>query len=269
MSTQTIGFVGAGQMARALAAGFVAGHVAQGKQIRASDPVPAALEGFAASVPGASTSQDNAEAACCDVVFLAVKPQQLPGVLADIKSHVTPKQLVISIAAGVTLDALSAGLADSVRIVRVMPNTPCLSGEGACAFALGTNATAEDALLVEAMLSSAGIAIQVEEKHLDAVTGLSGSGPAYVFLMIEALADGGVAAGLPRETAMKLAAQTVKGAAAMTLDASEHPGQLKDRVASPAGTTIAGLHVLEERGVRAALMAAVKAASQRSQELGK
>jgi pyrroline-5-carboxylate reductase len=149
-----------------------------------------------------------------------------------------------------------------------MPNTPCLVGRGASAFACGDDATPADCDLVAALLSAVGYAVQLEEKHLDAVTGLSGSGPAYGYVIIEALADGGVRMGLPRNIALRLAAQTILGAAQMVID-GEHPAVLKDRVASPGGTTIAGLHMLEDRGVRGALISAVEAATKRSQELGK
>jgi pyrroline-5-carboxylate reductase len=167
----------------------------------------------------------------------------------------------------VTLARLEAGLGSS-RVIRVMPNTPCLVGSSAAAYSLGSAATKSDGELVEQFLHSVGIAVRVDEKLLDAVTGLSGSGPAFVYLMIEALSDGGVRAGLPRDIATQLAAQTVRGAAEMVLQTGQHPGVLKDQVASPGGTTIAGLQALEERGVRGALMAAVEAAARRSRELG-
>jgi pyrroline-5-carboxylate reductase len=266
--SQTIGFVGAGQMARALAGGFVTGELADSSQIRACDPSEVALQQFQAALPDASTAADNAEVAACDVVFLAVKPQHMATVLADLRCKLSADQLVVSIAAGVTIDTLQAGLAPGVRIVRVMPNTPCLIRKGACGFSLGATATSEDGQLAEQMLREVGVAIQVDEKHLDAVTGLSGSGPAYVFVMIEALADGGVAMGLARDVALQLAAQTVLGAAEMVATGSGHPSELKDQVTSPGGTTIAGLKALEEGGLRASLMAAVQAATERSQELG-
>ena len=194
--------------------------------------------------------------------MLAVKPQQIvaaTGVLAPI---VRPGQLVISIAAGVSLGALQKQL-PAGRLVRVMPNTPCLVGAGASAYALGRDATEDDARFVGELLGAVGRAYRVEEKLLDAVTGLSGSGPAFVYLVIEALSDGGVLTGLPRDIATALAAQTVRGAAEMVLATGEHPGVLKDRVASPAGTTIAGLAVLEDAAMRAAFTRAVEAATRR------
>lgn len=267
--SQTIGFVGAGQMARALAAGLArSGLVAAGK-IVASDAVGAALDEFTRLVPGSRRAASNAEVvAQADIIWLAVKPQQLPAVLAELQPAASETKLFVSIAAGVRLATLAQNLGGKARLVRVMPNTPCLVGQSASAYALGQNATADDGKLVGRMLQAVGKALPVEEKLLDAVTGLSGSGPAFVYLVIEALADGGVRMGLPRDAALTLAAQTVRGAAEMVLATGEHPGVLKDRVASPGGTTIAGLQVLEAQAVRGALMAAVEAAARRSVELG-
>jgi pyrroline-5-carboxylate reductase len=208
-------------------------------------------------------------AAGADVLVLAVKPQVMAAVLADVKPAVTAKQLVISIAAGWALDALAAGLPAGTRLVRVMPNTPCLVGASAAAFTPGPAVTAEDRLTVQRLLTAVGTAVELPEHLLDAVTGLSGSGPAYVFVLIEALADGGVKAGLPRTVAQALAAQTVFGAAKMVLETGRHPAELKDAVASPAGTTVAGLAVLERAGFRAAAIDAVVAAAERAKELGK
>jgi pyrroline-5-carboxylate reductase len=189
--------------------------------------------------------------------------------LRDIRPVMTPGHLIISIAAGVTLTQIGEHLASDRRLVRVMPNTPCLVGASASAFAATAATGAEDIALVDRLFNAVGKAFRVPEKLLDAVTGLSGSGPAYVFMIIEALSDGGVKMGLPRDIATTLAAQTVFGAAKLILETGEHPGTLKDMVASPAGTTIAGLHALERRGLRAALMDAVEAATRRSMELGK
>jgi pyrroline-5-carboxylate reductase len=212
-------------------------------------------------------------ASAADVLILATKPQQMGTVLAELRHHVTSKHLIISIAAGVRLAKLAEGMADAarkepLRIVRVMPNTPCLIGRSASGYSAGPHATPADLQLVEQLLSSVGQAFHVEEKLLDAVTGLSGSGPAFVYVMIEALSDGGVRMGLPRNVASALAAHTVRGAAEMVLVTGEHPAVLKDRVASPGGTTIAGLQALEAGGVRGSLIAAVEAATKRSIELG-
>ena len=211
---------------------------------------------------------DNAEVVRrADVLFLAVKPQQMVRVAAELKGKLGPDLLVISIAAGIRLSVLAQGFGEQVRLVRVMPNTPCLVGKGACGYCLGGTATPADGQLVQQLLSAVGLAFEVEEKLLDAVTGLSGSGPAFVYVIIEALSDGGVRMGLPRAVASALAAQTVLGAAQMVLSTGDHPGVLKDRVASPGGTTIAGLQALEEAGLRGGLMAAVEAATRRSLEL--
>jgi pyrroline-5-carboxylate reductase len=189
-------------------------------------------------------------------------------VLGELRGRVTTRHLVVSVAAGIPLAAIASGLGPGPRLVRVMPNTPCLIGQGASAYCLGPGATAADGELVGRLLSAVGRAYVVPEKLLDAVTGLSGSGPAFVYVMIEALSDGGVRMGLPRDVATTLAAQTVRGAAEMVLASGEHPAVLKDRVASPGGTTIAGLQALESGAVRAALIAAVEAATRRSVELG-
>jgi len=269
MLTQTIGFIGAGQMARALAQGFQVAELVPGERIFAWDPVADAGQGFVKLVRGAGLVASNAEVVRrADVIFLAVKPQSMPAVMAELAGKVGPEKLVVSIAAGITIGRLSEGLKTN-RVIRVMPNTPALVGHGASAYALGSGATAADGELVGKLVGAVGRAFVVDEKLLDAVTGLSGSGPAFVYVMIEALADGGVRMGLPRDVAAALAAQTVRGAAEMVLATGEHPAVLKDKVASPGGTTIAGLKALEDRGLRGALIAAVEAATTRSQELGK
>jgi len=255
-------------MARALAAGWVARGVCQGSDLLVADPVASAVESFQAAAPGARAAQDNAFLAGeADVIVLAVKPQHAGDALEPLGQAITDRQLVISIVAGLTLRSLQAALA-SDRLARVMPNTPCLIGRCAAGYSLAAGAKAEDARLVAELLGAVGQAHELPESLLDAVTGLSGSGPAFVYLVIEALADGGVRMGLPRAVAADLAAQTVAGAAEMVLSEGVHPAVLKDRVASPGGTTIAGLAELEQRGVRGALIEAVAAATQRSRELG-
>ena len=263
----TTGFLGAGQMARALASGFVdAGKVAPGN-VCAYDPSTVAIEAFQSAVEGATGCSEPGEVVeKSDVVFLAVKPQHMASVFQNLNGH--KGKLFVSIAAGVTLTALEDGIGAD-RVIRVMPNTPCLAGEGASGFSPGAGASEADAKLIGELLNSVGVAFQLPESLLDAVTGLSGSGPAFVYQFIEALSDGGVLAGLPRPVATQLAAQTVLGAARMVLETGEHPGLLKDRVASPAGTTIAGLAALESGGLRGTVINAVKAASERSRELGK
>ena len=199
---------------------------------------------------------------------LAVKPDQVAPLLAEVRSQFTGKHLLISIAAGVTLSKLEGALPSGARVIRVMPNTPALIGASASAFASGKSATPEDGQLAQRLFSAVGLVYHVKESLLDAVTGLSGSGPAYAFLMIEALSDGGVAAGLPRDIATRLAAQTLLGSARMVLESALHPGALKDMVTSPGGTTIEGVHELEKGKVRAALMSAVRAATEKSRKLG-
>ena len=268
MLKQQIGFIGAGQMATALGQGWVNAKLVASTGLRAADPTGEARKQFGKAT-GAKTTADNRQVVDeSDVIFLAVKPQKMAEILAEIRSRITPDKLVVSIAAGVRLSTLGEGLGDNVRLVRVMPNAPCLVGRGACGFCLGKAATTDDGQLVHQLLAAVGIAVEVEEKLLDAVTGLSGSGPAFVYVAIEALSDGGVRAGLPRSAANALAVQTVLGAAEMVLATGEHPGVLKDRVTSPGGTTIAGLAALESGGLRAALLDAVDAAARRSEELG-
>ncbi|MCU0789086.1 MAG: pyrroline-5-carboxylate reductase, partial [Verrucomicrobia bacterium] len=193
---------------------------------------------------------------------------QVGSVLDEIRDSFTPRHLLISIAAGVPLARLEAALPARARVIRVMPNTPALVGAAACGFALGTSATKADGALAQRLLSAVGLAFQVKETLLDAVTGLSGSGPAYVYQFIEALSDGGVAVGLPRDVATQLAAQTVLGSARMVLETGSHPGVLKDMVTSPGGTTIEGLHELEKGNLRGAVISAVRAAAEKSKRLG-
>ncbi len=268
MLSETVGFVGAGQMARALAQGFVRAGLLSDRQIIAADPVAGAGESFRSLLPGAQIAADNAELGKrADIIVLAVKPQKAKEAIAELRGSMSASKLVISIVTGIPSDALASGLG-KCRLVRVVPNTPCLVGQSASAYCLGPGAIGDDAQLVAKLLGAVGLAIQVEEKLLDSVTGLSGSGPAFVYLMIEALADGGVRMGLPRDVALRLAAQTVKGAGEMVLQTGDHPGALKDRVTSPGGTTIAGLHVLESAAVRGAFISAVEAATRRAAELG-
>lgn len=262
-----IGFIGAGRMATALASGLVDAGFASAKCIMASDISDDARQRFVAESGGLATTDSAEVVSKSEVIVVAVKPQHLLEVLVELRPHVTDEKLFVSIAAGVSLSALQGGLGDSARIVRVMPNSPCLVRAGASAFTCGTRASKTDAELVSALLSTVGIAVPVPESYLDAVTGLSGSGPAYGFQIIEALSDGGVRMGLPRDVATKLAAQTMRGAAQMILQTGQHPGTLKDAVTSPGGTTIAGLHAMERAGVRAGLIDAVQAATLRSIEL--
>jgi pyrroline-5-carboxylate reductase len=264
----TFGFIGAGKMATALAAGFIRAGLVSESQVIASDPIEAARADFAKET-GCRTTQSNSEVVHFGkVVVLAVKPGQVAEALSQIRDGFTAEHLLVSIAAGVSLAALEAGLPAGARVIRVMPNTPALVGASASAFALGRAARKEDSSLAQKLLGTVGLAFELKESLLDAVTGLSGSGPAYVYLIIEALSDGGVAAGLPREVATRLAAQTVLGSGKMVLETGMHPGVLKDMVASPGGTTIEGLCELEKGKLRGTLINAVRAASEKSKKLG-
>jgi len=265
-----IGLIGAGRMATALGRGFVGAGLIPPGAILASDPQEATRTAFEHEVPGAKVVAENGPGfSPCDVVILAVKPQMMKTALDQVSRFVRSDALVVSIAAGVTIEKLAAGFAKGQRIIRVMPNTPCLIGRGASAYALGPAATAEDGKLVAQLLSAVGVAYEVPEPQLDAVTGLSGSGPAYVYTMIELLAEGGKQVGLPAELAAKLAVHTVAGAAEMVLATGETPAVLRDRVTSPNGTTLAGLAALDENAFDRAVIAAVRAATERSVELGK
>ena len=261
------GFIGSGKMATALIKGMIRAGLAPAGSISASDPLVEAWSTLQ-SETGVKILESNLEVAQeSDVLVLAVKPQSMREVLDELHQAVTAKHLVISVAAGVTIDSIDGGLRERGRIVRVMPNTPALVGEGASAYAMGPRTTNDDEDLVKGCLESVGCAVRVPESLLDAVTGLSGSGPAFVYVMIEALSDGGVRVGLPRDVATLLAAQTVLGAARMVRETGLHPGVLKDQVASPGGTTIAGLHELERGRIRGTLIDAVESAARRSAEL--
>ena len=260
-------FIGAGKMASAIAGGIVKSNVFAANEMAAFDISPQAAESFTAATQVICAPEIKQAVAEAEKVLIAVKPQYLAAAMEPLKGCFEGK-LIISIVAGVTLETLSA-LTGSKRIIRVMPNTPALVGKGAAAFSGGDNATVEDLNFASKVFNAAGIGLQVPEKLLDAVTGLSGSGPAYVFEFIQALADGGVAEGLPRDTALQLAAQTVLGAAAMVLETGLHPAVLKDQVTSPGGTTIRGLEKLAERGFAGTVLQAVRSARARSAELGK
>jgi pyrroline-5-carboxylate reductase len=269
MISEKIGFIGAGQMARALARGLVQAGLAEGGQVAASDPAAEARDQFQQMVSGARVTRQNVQVAqSADVLVLAIKPQQMTEVLAGLADQVTSQKLVVSIAAGVRLGQLADQLGQDARLVRVMPNTPCLVGQSASAYAVGERATDADAALVDQLLSAVGRAYRVDELLLDAVTGLSGSGPAFVSVFIEALSDGGVRMGLPPEIASALAVQTVLGTADLISTSGEQPAVIRDRVTSPGGTTVAGLEALESHSFRAAVISAVEAATRRSMELG-
>ncbi|MDZ4289822.1 MAG: pyrroline-5-carboxylate reductase [Prosthecobacter sp.] len=263
-----LGLIGCGKMGGALLRGVEKALGASKLSVALSDVVPAAVDALAKSLSCETRAGSPAEAAqASDIVLLAVKPGDMEALCKSL-AKVKGSRLYLSIAAGLKLEDLEAWLGAKQRVIRSMPNTPALVGTGAAAFARGSAATDEDAALAAKILGSVGTADEVPEKLLDAVTGLSGSGPAYVYTVIEALADGGVLMGLPRTTALKLAAQTVAGAARMVLETGKHPAALRDEVTSPGGTTIAGLEQLEEHGLRNALIQAVRKATEKSRELG-
>ncbi|XP_022893165.1 pyrroline-5-carboxylate reductase isoform X2 [Olea europaea var. sylvestris] len=260
-----LGFIGAGKMAESIARGVIKSGLLPASQIRTAHlgyDRRTAFESFGVKVldHNSQVVEDS------DVVILSVKPQVVEGVVLQLRSLLSEKQLLVSVVAGVKLKDLQEWAGHS-RFIRVMPNTPAAVGNAASVISLGAGATKDDGELISKLFGAIGKVWTADEKLFDAITGLSGSGPAYIYLAIEALADGGVAAGLPRDLALGLASQTVLGAASMAVNTGKHPGQLKDDVASPGGTTIAGIHELEKAGFRGILMNAVVAASNRSREL--
>ena len=265
-----IGFIGTGQMAQALARGFLKTQSVTKEQLFGHDIRPEAAQRFADQTGGMAMANLKDLVAGSEIVFLAVKPQQMTEVLHSIgllrANGFNP--LWITIAAGIPLKTYLKDMGSAVRLIRVMPNAPCLVGEGVSCFCVSEGVKPEDVKVATDLLETVGIAIQVPERQLDAVAGLSGSGPAYVFMMIEAMADGGVKMGLSRELALELAIHTVQGAAKVVLNTGDHPGLLKDKVCSPRGTTISAVHALEQSGFRAALIGAVEVATLRSRELG-
>ncbi len=264
-----IGFLGGGNMAEAIIRGLVAAGGVRPEQLGASDPRPERLTELAAAYGIHVESENRKLVNWADVVVLAVKPQVAPAVLAQIRDLAWPKKLFISIAAGLTTGTVENSLGQDTRVVRAMPNTPALVGAAATAIAPGQNATADDMDTARTIFDSVGITDVFNESQIDAITGLSGSGPAYAFLILEAMADAGVQMGLPRQSALQFAAQTLMGSAKLLLDTNGDPGQLRDMVTSPGGTTIAGLQALEAGGLRTTLVSAVEAATNRARELGK
>ena len=266
---QRIGFIGTGHMARALARGFLKTETVTKERLFGYDINPDAAKRFADQTGGTTTGSLKDLVTNSDVVFLAVKPQQMAEVLRSLGSlrALGSNPLWITVAPGIPIRTYLKEIGNTARLIRVMPNTPCLVGEGVSGFCVSEGVEPEDVQLATDLLSTVGLAIQIPERYLDAITGVSGSGPAYVYMMIEAMADGGVKMGLTRELAIRLAAQTVLGAAKMVQHTEEHPGVLKDKVCSPRGTTISGVHALEKAGFRAAVMGAVEAATLRSREM--
>jgi pyrroline-5-carboxylate reductase len=264
------GVIGCGKMGSALVAGAVRSGALSPSHVWGLDAVAAATTEFCHQTGAQVAGNLSQLAGHCDTFLLATKPHQVRDVLTQLGEALGEKPaLLISVAAGIPLAVLEDCLPATVRVIRTMPNTPALVGKGASAYSLGSRATAEDAQTAELLFSSVGLALATPESLLDAVTGLSGSGPAYGFIIIEALADAGVRHGLPRNDAIKLAAQTLLGAAAMVLETGQHPAALKDMVTSPGGTTIAGIAALEQNALRHALHEAVAAATLRSKELSR
>jgi len=269
MFTDTqVAFIGGGNMTEALVRGLLRQRLFAPGQLAVSDPLPGRREWLATQY-GVMTGADNRAAVQgAGTIVLSVEPQVLDSVLEELRLVIAANPLLLSVAAGYPLSRITQHAGTVSRVVRAMPNTPSMIGEGVTALTFAADLSPEDRARASRIFEAVGSVVVVEERLMDAVTGLSGSGPAYVYAMIEALADGGVQVGLPRATAQTLAAHTLAGAARMVLDSGEHPAVLKDRVASPGGTTIAGLRSLEEGRLRATLMSAVEAAVRRSHELG-
>jgi pyrroline-5-carboxylate reductase len=262
-----IAIIGGGKMGGILARGLISGKIISPRSMTVTDIDPARLDDLRTSLK-VQVSADNKKAVKdADIIILAVKPQNFPQTLKEIRPVTTKTKIIISIAAGITTDFIEKALPGGTRVLRAMPNVNALAGEGAAAISAGKFAKKDDVLYALAILNAVGLAVEVDEKLMDAVTGLSGSGPAYCFVMIEALADAGVQLGLPRDLAEKLAAQTMLGSARLCLESRQHPAQLKNMVTSPGGTTAAGLKVLEEGKIRATLVAAVEASARRAAEL--
>ncbi len=269
MKRPKIGLIGIGNMGSALLHGWLDSSVAKPEDILISDADLAKVRTASRRFKVKAAKSNPDLAARSDLILFAVKPQVMDRVLEETSGAVTSRTLLISIAAGIPISRIEKGIGKKVRAVRVMPNTPALIQEGISALCFNRNVTEKDKKLAVRLLNAVGETVVVQERMMDAVTGLSGSGPAYIFVLIEALSDAGIRQGLPRGVATRLAIQTVRGASGMALKGDHHTGELKDMVTSPGGTTIAGLHALEKGKFRAALFNAVEAATERSKELGK
>ncbi len=263
-----IAVIGGGKMGGALIQGMIAGGLVDAEDVTVADTDEARLQELARSCRVRVTADNREAVRNAGLVLLAVKPQNMAEVLAGLAPAVAPSALVISIAAGISTAFIEERLGAGVRVVRVMPNMPALIGEGAAAIAPGRCATEADLKQTRQIFDAVGIAVEVKEELMDAVTGLSGSGPGYIFLIVEAFQDAGIRVGLPRETALKLISQSLLGAAKLCLLGEKPPAELRAMVTSPGGTTLAGLKVMEEGNLREILMAAVEAATNRSAELG-
>lgn len=269
LGVKKIGVIGGGNMGSALIGGILSSGLLPSSNLFVSDVDENRLE-YLKKTYGVVTTVNNREvAAVSDILILAVKPQNMAEVLEELRPVVDSNKLIISIAAGISTHYIEGHLDKGVRVVRVMPNTPALIGEGATAITRGTCATDDDLASAGHIFDAVGLTVFVKEELMDVVTALSGSGPAYVFVIIDALSDAGVYLGLNRDVALKLAAKTLLGAAKLCLQGDKHPAQLRDMVTSPGGTTIAGLKALEDGKIRAILMNAVEAAAARAKLLGK
>ena len=269
LKNKKIGVIGGGKMGSALISGILSRDLIPAGNVTVSDVAKERREDLKKTC-AINTNEDNKKTIkSADIVILAVKPQNMADILQETAAVIDKRKLIISIAAGISTQFIEGYLKKGVRVIRVMPNTPAMIGEGATAIAGGANAMEGDMALARYIFDAVGITVSVKEDLMDAVTGLSGSGPAYGFVIIDALAAGGVNMGLSRDIALKLAVQTLLGAAKLCLKGDKHPAELRDMVTSPGGTTIAGLKALEEGKLRATLMTAVEAATLRSKELGK
>jgi len=268
LKNKQVGILGTGNMGEALIHGLLYGHLCRPDQIFCSDVRPERLKVVREKYGVKTTSHNTEVVKQSEIIILSVKPQIMKQVVGEIAKYLDLSKLIISIAAGVPMDAIESCARKDLKLIRVMPNICVSVREGASAIAGGKHAQKEDLMMAKTIFDSVGKSLFIEEDLLDAVTGLSGSGPAYIFLIIDALADAGVKVGLSRDDALILAPQTVLGAAKMLIETGEHPGKLKDMVTSPGGTAIAGLHTLEEGGLRTTLINAVEVATQRSKALG-
>jgi pyrroline-5-carboxylate reductase len=269
LNDKKIGMIGTGNMGKALIDGLIASGTAKAENIICSDTSEQQLAEVREKYGVATTMDNIAAVKAADIVIYAIKPQIMASVLKETADFLDKNKLIISIAAGVPMAAIESLLDKELRLIRVMPNVAVAVREGATAIAAGGNANQEDIQLALAIFDSVGKTVFVKENYLmDAITGLSGSGPAYIFMIVDALADAGVKMGLSRKDARVLASQTILGAAKLLLETQAHPGELKDSVTSPGGTAIAGLHTLEKGGLRTTLINAVEAATNRSKELG-
>lgn len=269
MLKEKIGIIGAGKIGSAVIRGILSNGLVGKNQVMASAPRESTRKALSQGTGIKVTSDNGAVCEFADIVILSVKPPQVPSVLGGIAKQLGKTKLLVSVAAGVPIAKMEACLEKDARVIRVMTNVPCVVGAAASGYALGSHITSADLERVKSILESVGIALPLEEKHLDAVTALSGSGPAYVFLFIESLADGGVQVGLSREVALKLALQTVYGSAKLALESGKHIAQRRDEITSPGGTTIAGLYALEKGGMRGTVMEAILKATERSRALGR